>query len=141
MELILARHIIVTMGSQAHQAIDHNFVRQTALFVGLCEIAVAGEISYSNGALGPRFCQHKVLVFVGGPVFEGDRDCLCREESQTPSPNTTGYRNSPGASAPKKSARFAREEPRGPFVFIGHDWPVPVAAGVLVEFVVGVAIA
>ena len=138
MELVLARHIIVTMDSQAHPFSDRNFVLQTALFVGLCEITVAGGISYSDGALGPRFCQHKVRA------FEGDRDCLCREESQTPSPNTTGYCNSPGASAPKKSARFARE-PRGPFVFIGHDWPVPVAAGVLVDFVVwfvvGLAIA
>ena len=74
MELILARHIIVTIESQAHQASDRNFVLQTALFVGLCEIAVVGEISYSDGALSPRFCQHKVLGFAGGPVCEGDRD-------------------------------------------------------------------
>ena len=148
MELILTRHIIVTMDSQAHLVSGPNFLGQTASFgfVGLCEIAGAGEINYSVFALDivPRLCQRKVLA------SEGDRDFLCREESQTPPPNTAGCRNSRGALAPKK-ARFARENPRAPFFgapfFIGHDLPVPVAGfddvfvGFVVAFVVGLAVA
>ena len=144
--MILTRHIIVTMDSQAHQFSDLNLIGQTAtdLGVGLCEITGGVDlISYSADALGqsPQFCQRKVLV------FDGDRNCLCREESQTPSPNTTGYRNSLGALFLSKTARFSRESPRGPFL-IGHDLPVPVAAGFddvfvgfVVGFVVGLAVA
>ena len=140
MKMILTRHIIVTMKTQAHQFSDFNLIGQTATDrVGLCEITGGVDlISYSGDALGqtPQFCQRKVLV------FDDDRDFLYREESQTPSPNTTGYRNSPGALFLSKAARFSRENPRGPFL-IGHDLPVPVAAGVddvFVRFVVGIVV-
>ena len=72
MELILTRHIMVTMDSQTHQFSDLNFVDQTAteLGVGLCELAGVGLINYSDVALGVtvQFFQRKALV------SEGDRD-------------------------------------------------------------------
>ena len=70
MELMLTRHIMVTMDSQTHQSSDLNLIVQTAtlLGVGLCEIAVVDLISYSVYALILKFCQRKVRV------PEGDRD-------------------------------------------------------------------